>query len=93
MGLLAIFVHIIYMLNFARRTFWGWWNEWDDTALQTQDSKFAAEHGLSVTEVPHNIKYPQGSEELTLCLFKTWIPKGDEPGISIAIILDTMTHL
>ena len=26
-----------YRLNCARGTFWGWW---DDTALQTQDSKF-----------------------------------------------------
>ena len=29
-----------YKLNWARRTFWGWWDEWDDTALQTQDLKF-----------------------------------------------------
>ena len=29
-----------YWLNWARRTSWGWWNDWDDTALQTQDSKF-----------------------------------------------------
>ena len=29
-----------YRLNWARRTFWGWWDEWDDTVLQTQDSKF-----------------------------------------------------
>ena len=29
-----------YRLNWARRTSWGWWNECDDTALQTQDSKF-----------------------------------------------------
>ena len=28
-----------YRLNWARRTSWGWWDEWDDTALQTQDSK------------------------------------------------------
>ena len=27
-------------LNWARRTSWGWWDEWDDTVLQTQDSKF-----------------------------------------------------
>ena len=25
-------------LNWARRTSWGWWDEWDDTALQTQNS-------------------------------------------------------
>ena len=29
-----------YRLNWARRASWGWWDEWDDTALQTQDSKF-----------------------------------------------------
>ena len=28
-----------YRLNWARRTFWGLWDEWDDTVLQTQDSK------------------------------------------------------
>ena len=27
-----------YRLNWAKRTSWGWWDEWDD--LQTQDSKF-----------------------------------------------------
>ena len=27
-------------LNWARRTSWWWWDEWDDTAFQTQDSKF-----------------------------------------------------
>ena len=29
-----------YRLNWARRTSWGWWDEWDDSTLQTQDSKF-----------------------------------------------------
>ena len=28
-----------YRLNWIRRTSWGWWDEWDDTALKTQDSK------------------------------------------------------
>ena len=41
-----------YRLNWARRTSWGWWNDWDDTVLQTQDSKFEpwrseAEHATS----------------------------------------------
>ena len=41
-----------YRLNWARRTSWGWWDDWDDTALQTQDSKFEpwlseAEHATS----------------------------------------------
>ena len=29
-----------YRLNRTRRTSWGWWDEWDGTALQTQDSEF-----------------------------------------------------
>ena len=29
-----------YRLNWARRSSWGWWDDWDDTVLQTQDSKF-----------------------------------------------------
>ena len=41
-----------YRLNWARRTSWGWWDEWDDTVLQTQDLKFEpwrseAEHAAS----------------------------------------------
>ena len=41
-----------YRLNWARRTSWGWWDDWDDTLLQTQDSKFEpwrseAEHATS----------------------------------------------
>ena len=30
-----------YRLNWARRTSWGWWYEWGDTALQTHDSKLS----------------------------------------------------
>ena len=41
-----------YRLNWARRTSWGWWDDWDDTVLQTQDSIFEpwrseAEHATS----------------------------------------------
>ena len=41
-----------YRLNWARRTSWGWWDDWDDTVIQTQDSKFEpwgseAEHATS----------------------------------------------
>ena len=41
-----------YRLNWARITSWGWWDEWDDTTFQIQDSKFApwrseAEHATS----------------------------------------------
>ena len=31
-----------YKLNWSRITPWGWWDECDDTARQTQDSKFEA---------------------------------------------------
>ena len=46
-----------YRLNWARRTPWGWWDDWDDTVLQTQDSKFApwrseAEHATSRSRRP-----------------------------------------
>ena len=41
-----------FRLNWARSTSWGWWDDWDDTVLQTQDSKFEpwrseAEHATS----------------------------------------------
>ena len=41
-----------YRLNWARIIYWGWWDDWDDTVLQTQDSKFEpwwseAEHATS----------------------------------------------
>ena len=29
-----------YRLNWAIETFWEWWDEWNDAALQTQDCKF-----------------------------------------------------
>ena len=49
-----------YRLNWARRTFWGWWDEWDDTVRQTQDSKFEpwrseAEHPTSRSRRPPTI--------------------------------------
>ena len=37
-------------LNWARIPSWGWWDAWDDTALQTQASKFGSwrsEHATS----------------------------------------------
>ena len=41
-----------YRLNWARITSWGWWDEWHDAVLQTQDLKFEpwqseAEHATS----------------------------------------------
>ena len=49
-----------YRLNWARRTSWGWWDDWDDTVLQTQDSKFKpwrseVEHATSRSRRLHTI--------------------------------------
>ena len=52
-----------YRLNWARRTSWGWW---DDTVLQTQDSKFEpwrseAEHATSRSRrLPTILTFTQG---------------------------------
>ena len=50
----CVFRPLLYTLrlNWIKRTSWGWWDEWDDTALQTQDSKYdpwrsEAEHTTS----------------------------------------------
>ena len=45
-----------YRLNWARRTSWGWWDNWADTVLQTQDSKFKpwrseVEHATSLSRM------------------------------------------
>ena len=55
-----------YRLNWARRTSWGWWDEWDDTVLQTQDSKFEpwrsdAEHATSRSQrLPTILTFTRG---------------------------------
>ena len=55
-----------YRLNWARRTSWGWWDEWDDTVLQTQDSKFKpwqseAEHATSQSRrLPTILSFTRG---------------------------------
>ena len=66
-----------YRLNWARRTSWGWWNIWDDTALQTQDSKFEpwrseAEHATSRSrEAPHNTDFHTWMGKKHFCFFQT----------------------
>ena len=40
-----------YRLSLVSRTTWGWWDEWDDTALETQNSKywiFTSERGRNI---------------------------------------------
>ena len=73
-----------YRLNWARRTSWGWWDEWDDTLLQTQDSKFEpwrseAEHATSRSRrLPTILSFPRGWGRNIFVSFKPPRP-GTEP--------------
>ena len=66
-----------YRLNWARRTSWGWWDDWDDTALQTQDSKFEtwrseAEHATSRSRRHSAIlTFTRGWGRNIFCFFQT----------------------
>ena len=63
-----------YRLNWARRTSWGWW---DDTVLQTQDSKFEpwwseAEHATSRSRrLPTILSFTRGWGRNIFCFFQT----------------------
>ena len=73
-----------YRLNWARRTSWGWWDDWDDTALQTQDSKFMpwrseAEHATSRSRrLPTILTFTRGWGRNIFVSFKLPRP-GTEP--------------
>ena len=73
-----------YRLNWARRTSWGWWDDWDDTVLQTQDSKFEpwrseAEHATSRTRrLPAILTFTRGWLRNIFVSFKPPSP-GAEP--------------
>ena len=66
-----------YRLNWARRTSWGWWDDWDDTVLQTQDSKFEpwrseAEHAASRSRrLPTILTFTRGWGRNNFCFFQT----------------------
>ena len=66
-----------YRLNWARRTSWGWWDDWDDTFLQTQDSKFEpwrseAEHATSRSRrLPTILTFTHGRGRNIFCFFQT----------------------
>ena len=66
-----------YRLNWARRTSWGWWDDWDDTVLQTQDSKFEpwrseAEHATSRSRrLPTILTFTRGWGRNIFCFFQT----------------------
>ena len=78
---------LTFVLNWARRTSWGWWDEWDDTALQTQNSEFdpwrsEGEQATSRSRRPPTIlnHYEWLSGEETLRFFETWRPEwGSNP--------------
>ena len=73
-----------YRLNWARRTSRGWWDEWDDTVLQTQDAKFEpwrseAEHTTSrPRRFPAILSFTCGWGRKILVSFKPPRP-GTEP--------------
>ena len=66
-----------YRLNWARRTSWGWWDDWDDTVLQTQDSKFKpwrseAEHATSRSRrLPTILTFTRGWGRNIFSFFQT----------------------
>ena len=66
-----------FRLNWARRTSWGWWDDWDDTVLQTQDSKFEpwrseAEHATSRSRrLPTILTFTRGWGRNIFCFFQT----------------------
>ena len=73
-----------YRLNWARRTSWGWWDDWDVTVLQTQDSKFEswrseAEHATSRSRrLPTILTFTRGWGRNIFVSFKPPRP-GTEP--------------
>ena len=73
-----------YRLNWARRTSWGWWDDWDDTVLQAQDSKFEprrseAEHATSRSRrLPTILSFTRGWGRNIFVSFKPPRP-GTEP--------------
>ena len=73
-----------YRLNWARRTSWGWRDDWDDTVLQTQDPKFEpwrseAEHATSRSwRLPTILTFTRGWGRNIFVSFKPPRP-GTEP--------------
>ena len=80
-GLYASFVHIQAKLG---QQSWGWWDEWDNTALQTQDANFKpwrseAEHATSLSRrLPTVLSFTSGSRRNMYVSFKLPRP-GNEP--------------
>ena len=66
-----------YRLNWARKNSWGWWDDRDDTVLQTQDSKFEpwrseAEHATSRSRrLPTMLTFTRWWGRNIFCFFQT----------------------
>ena len=65
-----------YRLNWPRRASWGWWDDWDDTAVRTQDSKVKpwraeSEHATSRSRrLPKILGYTSGRGRMFFVSFK-----------------------
>ena len=66
-----------YRLNWARITYWEWWDDWYHTVLQTQDSKLEpwrseAEHATSRSRrLPTILTFTCGWRRNIFCFFQT----------------------
>ena len=78
-----------YRLNWARRTSWGWWDDWDDPVLQTQDSKFEpwrseAEHATSRSRrLPTILTFTRRWGRNIFCFFQTAEPGNRTPNSGV----------
>ena len=65
----------------ARRTTWGWWDEWDDTSLKTHDSKIdprrsEAEHATARSRrLPPIFILYEWAEKKHFCFIETLRPE------------------
>ena len=86
-----------YRLNSARRTSW-WWDDWDDTVLQTQDSKFElwrseAEHATSRSRRPPTIlTFTRGWGRNIFVSFKPPRPGTEPQTLAWKVAVLTTTH-
>ena len=86
-----------YRLNWARKTSWGWWDDWDDTVLQTQDSKFEpwwseAEHATSRSRrLPTILTFTHGWGRNIFCFLQTAEPGNRTPNSGVKTAVSTTT--
>ena len=72
-----------YMLNWARRTSWGWWHCPPHTGCEIRAlAVWGRARYLSVTEAPHNIKSARVSGKKHFVSLKLECHSGNKPAIS-----------